>query len=404
MRTVSLIKARLADVSRVSNRELQPILARSTPRQPIHPAARIRQGKGRWYTTHSTINAVVRRFMSTGSEHTVKYNRAAFPKSATATAVSQLTTRAPFASTLRPSLTGGALPRTAGGYSIGGGRTGGARYFSHCPAAPAQVVNNVSQGVRAFWLSGQKAQFDGMTPSGEKRYRNITNLQGETSRKMQCVSRNAPGSCIDFSLNPTITALTPLAATFPFSSTVTQSPPTLNTEGLLDVLSVDFSRALRDLAATMNDLKRLAILGDLPITLEEKSVLRVRFPGCDAEIVERLCDEVGVQRGIIYQDEDFDSSAGTHMALMFPFAPTSEHELSSPGGSLRSQLGHDYEELEDDIVENPWLEGYESMETASEGESVYFTKPSHPHSSSGYEGVEGIYRFLEQCDNARRIQ
>lgn len=404
MKTVSLIKARLADVSRVSNRELQPILARSTPRQAIHPAARIRQGKGRWYITHSTINAVVRRFMSTGSEHAIKYNRAAFPKSATATAVSQLTIRAPFASTLRPNLTGGALPRTAGGYSIGGGGTGGARYFSHCPAAPAQVVNNVSQGVRAFWVSGQKAQFDGMTPSGEKRYRNITNLQEETGRKMQSVSRNAPGSFIDFPLNPTVTALTPLAATFPFSSTMAQSPPTLNTEGFLDLLSVDFSRALKDLAATMNDLKRLAILGDLPITLEEKSVLRVRFPGCDAEIVERLCDEVGVQRGIIYQDKDFDSSAGTHIALMFPFAPTSEHKLSSPGGSLRSQTGHDYEELEDDIVENPWLEGYESMETASEGESVYFTKPSQPHSSSGYEGVEGIYRFLEQCDNARRIQ
>jgi len=340
--------------------------------------------------------------MSTGRD-AAQYNRASFPKSATATAVSRLTTRAPFASTLRPNLTGGALPRTSGGYGLGGGRTGGARYFSHTPAAPAQVVNNVSAAVRAFWLSGQKAQFDGMSSLGEKRYRSITNLQEETGRKMRSVSRMAPGSYIDFPVNPTLTALTPLGAQFPFSSAMDVSAPNLNTEGFLDILSVDFARALKDLSATMNDLKRLSSLGDLPITLEQKSTLRVRFPGCDAGIVERLCDEVGVQRGIIYQDEDFESSAGTQMALLFPYAPTSEHTLSSPGGSLRSQSGHDYEEVDEEILDNPWLDSFESMDDISEAESAYFSRPSPQQNSSDYEGLEGIYRFLEQCDSARRI-
>jgi hypothetical protein len=356
--------------------------------------------------------------MSTASAHAPKYNRAAFPTSSTATAVSRLTSRAPFASTLRPNLTGGTLSRTSGGYGLGGGRTNGARYFSHTPAAPDQVVNNVSAAVRAFWLSGQKAQFDGMTPAGEKRYRSITNLQEESGRKIRSVSRNAPGSYIDFSkyalnllfeklltwsgVNPTVTALSPLGAAFPFGTAMEQSAPNLNTDGFLDVLSVDFSRALKDLAATMNDLKRLSSLGDLPITLEAKSTLRVRFPGCDAETVERLCDEVGVQRGIIHQDLEFDNSVGCQMALMFPYAPTSEHTLSSPGGSLRSQTGHDYEEVED-IVENPWVEGYESMEDQSETGSVYFSKPSDHQDSSDYEGLEGIYRFIEECDNSRRI-
>jgi hypothetical protein len=340
--------------------------------------------------------------MSTGQE-AVKFNRAAFPKSATATAVSRLTTRAPFASTLRPNLTGGAFPRTAGGYSLGGGRAGGVRYFSHTPAAPAQVVNNVSAAVRAFWLSGHKAQFDGMTPGGEKRYRGISSLQEETSRKMQSIPRTTPGSFIDFSVNPTVTALTPLAAQLPFGSAMEVSAPTLNTEGFLDILSADFSRALQDLAATMNDLKRLSSLGDLPITLEQKSILRVRFPGCDAETLERLCDEKGVQRGIIYQDEDFDGSAGIRMALLFPYAPTSEYTLSSPGGSLRSQSSHDFEEVEEEILDNPWLDGYESMDEISQGESEYFSKPSPQQNPSDYEGLEGIYRFLEQCDDARRI-
>jgi hypothetical protein len=264
-------------------------------------------------------------------------------------------------------------------------------------------VNNVSAAVRVFWLSGQKAQFDGMSPAGEKKYRNVTTLQEETMRKMHSISKRSPGSFIDFHINPAVTALTPLGASFPFGSVVEQTALTLNTEGFLDVLSVDFSRALKDLAATMNDLKRLSTLGDLPITLEDKSILRVRFPGCDAETVERLCDEIGVQRGFICQDKDFNNTTGTQMALLFPFAPISEHPLSSPGGSLRSQSGHDYDDFEDEIIENPWMEGYESMEEFSDNESAYFTKPSEHPNSSDYDGLEGIYRFLDACDNARRI-
>ncbi len=401
-KTSNLIRNRLAELARPLDGQLQPILVRASPRQPVHPVARLRQSQGRWYTTHSTINAAIRRFSSTTSQG-AKFNRASFSKSATATAVSRLTTRAPFASTLRPNLTGGTLPRTSGGYSLGGGRTGGARYFSHTPSAPAQVVNNVSAAVRVFWLSGQKAQFDGMSPAGEKKYRNVTTLQEETMRKMHSISKRSPGSFIDFHINPAVTALTPLGASFPFGSLVEQTALTLNTEGFLDVLSVDFSRALKDLAATMNDLKRLSTLGDLPITLEDKSILRVRFPGCDAETVERLCDEIGVQRGFICQDKDFNNTTGTQMALLFPFAPISEHPLSSPGGSLRSQSGHDYDDFEDEIIENPWMEGYESMEEFSDNESAYFTKPSEHPNSSDYDGLEGIYRFLDACDNARRI-
>lgn len=396
IKTSNLIKARFAEATRPAHGALQPVLIRTSPRQPLHPIAALRQSKGRWYTTHSTVNAAVRRFMSTGTGHAPKYTRAAFPKSATSAAVSRLTTRAPFASTLRPNLTGGAIPRTAGGYTLGGGRAGGARYFSHTPAAPAQIVNNVSAAVRAFWLSGQKAHFDGMTPMGEKRYRTVTGLQEETCRKMRSMPKNFPGSYIDFHVNPTITALSPLGLAF--GANIEPSAPTLNTEGFLDVLSVDFSRALKDLASTMNDLKRLSSLGDLPITLEQKSTLRVWFPGCDADTVERLCDEVGVQRGIIHQDPDFDSSVGANVALIFPFAPGSEHTISS----LCSYAGNNCEAVRG-MDDNPWVEGYESMEDLSDNISEFLAKPSELHNSSEYEGLEGIYRFLEECDNARRI-
>jgi len=72
---------------------------------------------------------------------------------------------------------------------------------------------------------------------------------------------------------------------------------------------------------------------------------------------------------------------------------------------LRSQTGHDFDDIDEIIEGNPWLEGYESMDGSSDGESAYFSKPGELlTSSSGYEGMEGIYRFIEQCDNARRIQ
>ena len=90
------------------------------------------------------------------------------------------------------------------------------------------------------------------------------------------------------------------------------------------------------------------------------------------------------------------------MALMFPYASTSDYALSSPAGSLRSQTGHDNEDIED-TVEHPWAEGYDDMEEESESGSAYFSKPSEHQRTSDYEGLEGIYRFLEQCDNSRRI-
>ncbi len=366
----------------------------------------------------------------------MKFDRSSFPKSTIGNAVTRLPHRAPFASTLRPNLTGGALPRTAGGYSIGGGRAGGARYFSHTPAAPAQVVNNVSAAVRAFWLSGQKAQFDGIdSRSGEKRFKTVTVLQDEAGRKMRSVPRATPGSFLEFHVNPTITAISPLSS---LASTTSQEKETLNTEGFLDVLSIDFARALKDLSAVLNDLKRLAALGDLTLTMSDKSTLRVHFPGCDAETVESLCDEAGVERGIVHQDKDFDEHIGTEIALLFPFAPshTSSDVLPyesrqkcedvdwrnmlypqeptlSPRYSTRSQdtdLG--FEDLAA-AEANPWLSsspsGYSSLHASDDddgGEAYYFeTQPSMASakpSASDYEGLEGIYRFLEQCDTARR--
>jgi hypothetical protein len=403
---------------------------RSNTRQPIHRIAAIRQKQSRWYSTRNAINNTVRHFSSTTLGAT-KPTRSSYHSSRVGQAVNRLTSRAPFASTLRPNLTGGTLSRSAGGYGTGAGRVGGARYFSHTPAAPAQVVNNVSQAVRAFWLSGQKAQFDGINPRGEKRYRAVTALQEETGRKIRTARPWTPGSYLDFKVTPTITALGPLS-NIPRTQFDDQSQSSLNCEGLLDILSVDFARALKDLAAIMNDLKRLSSLGDLPISLPNPSTLRVRFPGCDADTVECLCQELGIRRGLVYQDADFDSYNGTEMALLFPFAsskapsdvtfspnacltkPQGEQlewaemisARQSPRCSTRSITSHDFEEIEN-AETNPWGRSpsdYSSLHASDEGDVAgYFqAQPESPHQASEYEGLEGVYKFLEECDRAKR--
>ncbi|CAJ2501136.1 Uu.00g039890.m01.CDS01 [Anthostomella pinea] len=404
-----VIRTKVINATRPVNAALEPVFVRNNSRQPVHPSAFLRQQQSRRWNSTSTyqnINDAVRRFITTGRlEGAAKLDRSKFLNTQTGRAVAQFSGRAPFASALRPNLTGGALPRTAGGYGLGSGRVGGARYFSHAPAAQAQVVQNVSSAVRAFWISGQKAQFDGLTPQGEKRYRAVSALQDETARKMAAIPR-APGSYVDFRLNPTVTALSPLTAAFPYPSAGVKvaelDAATLNTDGFLDVLSVDFARALRDLTTTLADIKKLSSLGDLPIQLEKGQILRIRFPGVDAETVETLCDDLGLTKGSVKQDPDFDAETGVDMALQFPYAPDANvndaQSFTSPGGFLRSEDSFPEEhELFEGFSENPWLsspepEGYESMSPPiSSGE----------HLSEEFEGLEGVYRFLEECDRAR---
>ncbi|KAL4914180.1 NADP-dependent oxidoreductase domain-containing protein [Aspergillus aurantiobrunneus] len=423
------VRAKISEPAQQVSLRVQPAYARITPRQPINRAAAIRQARSRHFSTRATGS------FASYFQAAVQGERAAYRPSRIAANVSRLTSRAPFASTLRPNLTGGTLGRTAGGYAIGAGRIGGARYFSHGPAAPAQVINNVSVGVRAFFLSGQKARFDGIDHiSGNKKFKAVSVLQDEAERKMNAIPRAAPGSFIDFQVSPTITAFGLQKQLAPAGA----ESGTLNSEGLLDFLSADFTRALKDLAAVLNDLKRLATLGDLPISLQDTSTIRVRFPGCDAEMVERLCDEVGVQRGKVTQDADFDIRTGAELALLFPFAPSVApssdtddfffyNEVKPPQrpdevdwqamlsdeDGMQSPLGHPERSPNDlsfdDMTmfgSNPWAKspsGYSSIGVSELGDRAFFPDAVSYgilESTSEFEGSEGIRKFIAECDQA----
>lgn len=405
--------------ARHAQAELQPVLVRSSARQPLHPAARIRQSQSRWFSSssRSSFKDAVRRFTSIAEQSTgTRHNRAALPKSSVGNAVIRHSGRAPFATTLRPNITGGTLGRTAGGYSLGGGRVGGQRYFSHGPASQAQVIQNVSQAVRAFFVSGQKAQFNGVNARGEKQYKAVSNLQDDTGRKLRSLPKQTPGSYIAFPINPTITALTPLELVAGYTNTDDH----VNTEGLLDVLSADFSRSLKDLAAVLSDLNKLSNLGDLPITYEASS-LRIHFPGCDADTVDRLRDELQIQRGTTVQDDNFDSFVGSEIALLFPFAPSTQISegsefYESPSGShtrpiewqtmltpSASSEGCQYT-LKSETLSDLDFE-FDSPNMPSDYESLQYSSPSEHEPASSpleYQGFEGIHRFIEMCDSHRR--
>ena len=229
-------------------------------------------------------------------------------------------------------------------------------------------------------------------------------------------------------------------------------PMTLNKPGMLDVLSGDFARALKDLASILGDLNRLASLGDLPISMNntpEGPVLSVRFPGCDADLVSRLCDEVAVTRGVVVEDEAWHADKEVQMALLFPFAPAGaeeEDEVLSEGyfakqnndtvvfdearqermqwqvmlppsttSSAKSLRSADYYVggFEEATLRSPTQHaispsGYESLEdpydwpSAPPSHSPYSDSKMSTGGSQDYEGVQGIYKFLQVCDEARR--
>jgi len=348
---------------------------------------------------------------------------------------------APFASTLRPNLTGGVLPRSAGGYGLSGA---GTRHFSHTSGAQAQVIQNVSAGIRAFFIGGGKARFDGVDPiTGEKRFRAATQTEDAvyTQWESPCATM-IRGTTLEFKLSPTITALSP---SFSSAGQENASLISLNDVKLLDNLATDFARALKDLAAILADLNRLSAFGDLPISLTTTPsgpILSVRFPGCDADLVTRLCDEVGISRGVVVENEAWSDEKDVEMALLFPFAPVgggtdavSEydngyeyfetkplHQRYQPEeldwrhmlSSSRPDSLHSLTTLHSPVPKTNSPSGYGSLiHSPLASNDPYDTTFAPAHStakgasvsasaSADFEGLEGIYKFLQICEESRR--
>ena len=297
--------------------------------------------------------------------------------------------------------------------------------------------------MRAFLVGGGKARFDGVDPvSGEKRFRSVSHTEDAVYTQWESpLAKSKRGTNLDFKISPTVTALSPI-----FSSADLQPQfytLSLNDAGLLDTLATDFAEALKDLAAVLADLRVLSSFGDLPISLITSSsgpLLRVRFPGCDGDLVSRLCDEVGVRRGLIVEDEAWNIEKDVEMALLFPFAPMDGDDTKSESDDGRAYFeskplkqSHQADDLEWRHMLSPAVHtpprteslhihstiytppqkintpsGYESLrdsDFASEDPYYHLSSPSVKASttpSADFEGLEGIYKFLQECEESRR--
>lgn len=290
------------------------------------------------------------------------------------------------------------MPRTAGGYGLGGG----ARYFSHSPAAPAEVIQQVSQAVRGFILGG-----GGKYESYKRSDGSLGRLGVRALLAANMAQGNAPGAYVDFNLAPSFTALSPL------------NPQSLEDTQFMSGLSADFGSMIAQITAVHGDMQRLAALGDLPISVvsENGHTLRVHFPGCDADFVETICAELGVRRGIVHEDERFSFGASM-LDLGMKHTPYPKavdwRDMLSDSCSVWSDDGeNDYYAPKKSA--SPARNSDEDVRSLDGGE--YFSHGSAEYLSSNcsdgmlrtaeeFEGLEGIYNFLYHPDvtTSRRVR
>ena len=333
---------------------------------------------------------------------------------------------------------GGALPRSVGGYSLGGV---GRRAFSSAPMAQAQVVQNVSAAVRAFCVQGFRPQYDGIDPNtGRARFATVTKNQEVAGRKIRShadaaasgmIPRNVDraherGASLSFSLAPAVTALSAIEAA------------SLDDASVLDELAADFSTARNTLLKVQADLKRLSALGPLPVSMPDSTHIEVRFPGCDADSVNRLCEEFGVFRGLVREDPGWTpgetGDRDVDMALLFPWAPVPASENDADGcfhygeqlgwesmlttsaisHSLRARSTLGVSNVEDITSVNSGshisfdeITGSDGRSNASfslalndNAERAVWSDMATPSRVEEFEGVEGIYKFLHEIHSA----
>lgn len=109
------------------------------------------------------------------------------------------------------------------------------------------------------------------------------------------------GSFVDFDLNPRL------------------SIPRLDemSSKTVEDLERDLERHIQEIRTVIGDIKRVASLGELPITVEKDgNTLRIHFPNSDGPKVERLLLDVDVSRGVVVdlEAEQRDCETPEHSA------------------------------------------------------------------------------------------
>lgn len=136
-----------------------------------------------------------------------------------------------------------------------------------------------------------------------------------------------------------------------------------------------FEKKLQELK---RDLTNLFDLGELPIKyLSKTNVLRIHFPNCDRERLEKLCIEKGIVGGVVLEE----AAAANNAKTKSPAQVYESDVLSSYGdeslntcssGVLSTESSDLVEHLEDQVVVRPWQELAPLQQVISVNEDYYF--------------------------------
>jgi len=211
--------------------------------------------------------------------------------------------------------------------------------------------------MRAFILSGKDKAYNRRN-GGHSSY-----IKGQIRMQLAAASTDgfAPGAYVDFRLAPTLKCLSPNAPVGAASLDGSRG-------GFLEELQSEFTDVVGDISAIFQDLRRLSSLGDLPVTLVSASTIRVHFRGCDAEIVNRLCDEVGVCRGVVHEDERFAFDRLTpSVASEVDWKDMMSSSGSSEEGSIFFHEDGGFDDLSEDTMSIPIETGEEFYDEIDPG-------------------------------------
>ena len=195
------------------------------------------------------------------------------------------------------------------------------------------MVQNVALGMRAFLLAAQKVRL---------------------AKAHESLHPGLPGAYVDFEVAPRIRG------------------GVLGKEWVREARE-ECNEAARGMEVVCAELEKLAGLGELEVSVTG-SVVRVRFPGCGRQQVEALCDEVGVGRGVVSEDEIWQVPAVDWSGMMQTYA------------------GSEYGDSE---VDECFEVDYDGVGVDTPGFSPCLTE----REESVYDGLEGVHRFLQECDS-----
>jgi hypothetical protein len=151
---------------------------------------------------------------------------------------------------------------------------------------------------------------------------------------------------------------------FDFSTQLSLPSVAELTAETVDTLERDIETHINELRALVADVKRVANLGELPVSIEKDGqILRVHFPNADSDKVEILMDDVEATRGVVVDAvgnrhlANARSSSGMSDAHSMTdselFTSSSFEDIMTPGLTQSESSADEHTEAISDMVMAP---------------------------------------------------